>query len=154
MTGNVFAWWVDAEGKTTLGQPYLFFNRLVDSSTYPILSANFQSYNAPSNVSSDGNHSLNFGTEFDEYTGTVNTNSLFNRFYSQYIVKLFEEQARVMKFTAQLPTSIILNYELNDVFIINGQEYFINSLTTNLLTNKTDLELITKQSGYTASILT
>ena len=154
LTGNVFAWWVDAESKTTLGKPYLFFNRLVDSSSYPILSANFQSYNAPSNVSSDGNHTLNFGTEFDEYTGTVNTNSLFNRFYSQYIVKLFEEQARVIKFTAQLPTSIILNYELNDVFIINGQEYFINSLTTNLLTNKTQLELITKQSGYTSSVLT
>ena len=154
LTGNVFGWWVDAEGKTTLGKPYLFFNRLVDSSTYPILSANFQSYNAPSNVSTDGNHSLNFGTEFDEYTGTVNTNSLFNRFYSQYIVKLFEQQARVVKFTAQLPSSIILNYELNDVFIINGQEYYINSLTTNLLTSKTQLELITKQSGYTASVLT
>ena len=154
LTGNVFAWWVDAENKTTLGKPYLFFNRLVDSSSYPILSANFQSYNAPSNVSSDGNHTLNFGTEFNEYTGEVNTNSLFNRFYSQYIVKLFEEQARVVEFTAQLPSSIVLNYELNDVFIINGQEYFINSIRNNLLTNKSRLELITKQSNYTASVLT
>ena len=154
LTGNVFAWWVDAENKTTLGKPYLFFNRLVDSSSYPILSANFQSYNAPSNVSSDRNHTLNFGTEFDEYTGEVNTNSLFNRFYSQYIVKLFEQQARVVEFTAQLPSSIVLNYELNDVFIINGQEYFINSIRNNLLTNKSRLELITKQSNYTASVLT
>jgi len=154
LTGNVFAWWVDAEAKTTLGQPYLFFNRLVDSSSYPILLNAFNSYNAPSNVSSDGNHSLNFGAEFDEYTGEVNTNSLFNRFYSQYIVKLFEEQARIVKFTAQLPSSIILNYELNDVFIVNGQEYYINSITTNLLSNKSELELITKQSGYTSSVLT
>ena len=154
LTGNVFGWWVDADDKTTLGKPYFFFNRLVDSSTYPITSATFNSYNAPSNVSSDGNHTLNFGAEFDEYTGDVNANSLFSRFYSQYIVKLFEEQARIVKFTAQLPTPIILNYELNDVFIINSQEYYIISITTNLLTSKTELELITKQSEYTPSVLT
>ena len=70
------------------------------------------------------------------------------------MVKLFEEQARVIRFTAQLPSSIILNYELNDVFIINSQEYYIISITTNLLTSKTELELITKQSSYTASVLT
>ena len=39
----------------------------------------------------------------------------------QYIVKLFEEQARIVKFTAQLPSSIVLNYELNDVFIVNDK---------------------------------
>ena len=53
-----------------------------------------------------------------------------------------------------MPSSIILNYELNDVFIINGQEYYINSIRTNLLTNKSELELITKQSAYTPSVLT
>jgi hypothetical protein len=97
---------------------------------------------------------LNFGAEFNAYTGNVNENSLFSRFYSQYIVKLFEEQARVVKFTAQLPSSIVLNYELNDVFIVNGQEYYINSIKINLLTNKSELELITKQSDYTPSVLT
>jgi hypothetical protein len=28
-TGNVFGWWVDAESKTTLGSPYMFFNQLL-----------------------------------------------------------------------------------------------------------------------------
>jgi len=154
LTGLVFGWWVDAENKTTLGSPYMFFNDLVDAADYPITSSQFDQYNAPSNVSPDRNHTLNFGVEFNEYTGNVNENSLFNRFYSQYIVKLFEEQARVVKFTAQLPSSIVLNYELNDVFIVNGQEYFINSIRTNLLTNKSELELITKQSDYTPSVLT
>jgi len=36
---------------------------------------------------------------------------------------------------------IILNYNLNDRFIINGKSYRINTIKTNLLTNKTDLEL-------------
>ena len=154
LTGIVYGWWVDAESKTTLGSPYMFFNDLVDAADYPITLSQFDQYNAPSNVSPDRNHTLNFGIEYNEYTGNVNENSLFNRFYSQYIVKLFEEQARVVKFTAQLPSSIVLNYELNDVFIVNGQEYYINSIQTNLLTNKSELELITKQSAYTPSVLT
>ena len=154
LTGIVYGWWVDAESKTTLGSPYMFFNDLVDAADYPITLSQFDQYNAPSNVSPDRNHTLNFGIEYNEYTGNVNENSLFNRFYSQYIVKLFEEQARVVKFTAQLPSSIVLNYELNDVFIVNGQEYYINSIRTNLLTNKSELELITKQSAYTPSVLT
>ena len=154
LTGIVYGWWVDAESKTTLGSPYMFFNDLIDVADYPITLSQFDQYNAPSNVSPDRNHTLNFGIEYNEYTGNVNENSLFNRFYSQYIVKLFEEQARVVKFTAQLPSSIVLNYELNDVFIVNGQEYYINSIKTNLLTNKSELELITKQSGYTPSVLT
>ena len=153
-TGNVFGWWVDAESKTTLGKPYMFFNRLVDSSEYPVTSSQYEQYNSAANVTEDANHTLNFGIEYNEYTGNLNENSLFSRFYSQYIVKLFEEQARVVKFTAQLPSSIVLNYELNDVFIVNGQEYYINSIQTNLLTNKSELELITKQSGYTPSVLT
>jgi len=154
LTGIVYGWWVDAESKTTLGSPYMFFNDLIDVADYPVTSQVIEEYNAPSNVSPDRNHTLNFGIEYNEYTGNVNENSLFNRFYSQYIVKLFEEQARVVKFTAQLPSSIVLNYELNDVFIVNGQEYFINSIRTNLLTNKSELELITKQSDYTPSVLT
>jgi len=154
LTGIVYGWWVDAESKTTLGSPYMFFNDLIDVADYPITLSQFDQYNAPSNVSPDRNHTLNFGIEYNEYTGNVNENSLFNRFYSQYIVKLFEEQARVVKFTAQLPSSIVLNYELNDVFIVNGQEYYINSIRTNLLTNKSELELITKQSAYTPSVLT
>ena len=154
LTGNVFGWWVDAESKTTLGSPYMFFNRLIDSSSYPVTSSQYNQYNSASNVTEDTNHTLNFGIEYNEYTGDLNENSLFSRFYSQYIVKLFEEQARVVKFTAQLPSSIVLNYELNDVFIVNGQEYYINSIRTNLLTNKSELELITKQSAYTPSVLT
>jgi len=157
LTGNVFGWWVDADGKPTLGSPYMFFNQLVDSSAYPVTSGQYNTYNAPSNairspITNEALHSLNFGIEYDEYTGDLIQNTLFSRFYSQYIVKLFEEQARIVKFTAQLPSSIVLNYELNDVFIVNGQEYYINSIRINLLTNKSELELITKQSAYTPTV--
>ena len=57
-TDNVIGWWVDDAGKTALGKPYIFFNILIDSSSYTVTQLNLTSYNAPSNVSSDENHTL------------------------------------------------------------------------------------------------
>ena len=153
-TDNIIAWWVDDAGKTALGKPYIFFNRVVDSSTYTVTQLNLTSYNAPSNVSSDENHTLNFGAEYDEFNGDVNTNSLFSRFYQQYIEQSFNLKGRIIKISAQLPVSFILNYTVNDIIVINGQEYYINSLTTNLATGKTELELIVKTLTFTNSVLT
>jgi len=153
-TGNILAWWVDDKGDTTLGKPYIFFNRVVDSSSYPVTSLNLTAYNAPSNVSSDENHTLNFGAEYDEFNGDVNTNSLFSRFYQEYIQQTFNQNGRIIKVSAQLPVSFILNYSVNDIIVINGQEYYINSLSTNLATGKTELELIVKTITYTNSVLT
>ena len=157
-TDNVLGWWVDAEGKTTLGKPYIFFNRVIDSSSNTVTSSNLTSYNAPSNVSSletagVGNHTLNFGAEYDEYNGNVNTNSLFSRFYQQFIEQSFNLKGRIIKITAQLPESFILNYSVNDVIVINGKEYYLNSLSTNLTTGKSEIELLVKTSTYTNSVL-
>ena len=153
-TNNIIGWWVDDSGNTALGKPYIFFNRVVDSSSYTVTSSHLTSYNAPSNVSTDENHTLNFGAEYDEFNGDVNTNSLFSRFYQQYIEQSFNLKGRIIKISAQLPVSFILNYSVNDIIVINGQEYYINSLTTNLATGKSELELIVKTLTYTNSVLT
>jgi hypothetical protein len=153
-TNNIIGWWVDDSGNTALGKPYIFFNRVVDSSSYTLTSSHLTSYNAPSNVSTDENHTLNFGAEYDEFNGDVNTNSLFSRFYQQYIEQSFNLKGRIIKISAQLPVSFILNYSVNDIIVINGQEYYINSLTTNLATGKSELELIVKTLTYTNSVLT
>ena len=154
LTNNVEAWWVDADSKTTLGKPYLFFNRLIDSSSNTVTSSNFTSYNAPSNVSSDENHTLNFGAEYDEFNKDINANSLFSRFYEQYVVQTYNQNGRIIKVSANLPISFVLNYGVNDVIIIDGQEYYINSIQTDLTTGKAQLELIVKKVAYTNSVLT
>lgn len=82
--------------------------------------------------------------EFNEYTSTENTNSLFNNYYSNYINDVFNKKARIYKFTAYLPSHIVNRYELNDTFIIAGREYIINSIKINLLNNKAELELLNK----------
>ena len=157
VTNNVIGWWVDAEGKAALGSPYIFFNRVVDQSGvggFPITTLSITQYNAPSNVSSDENHTLNFGAEYDEFNRDLNTNSLFERFYKQYIVQTFEQNGRIIKVSAQLPISFMLNYSVNDVIVINAQEYYINSIRMNLATGKSELELIVKKVTYTNSVLT
>ena len=153
-TGNILAWWVDDSGSTALGKPYIFFNRVVDSSSYPVTSLNLTAYNAPSNVSSDQNHTLNFGAEYDEFNGDVNSNSLFSRFYEQYIIQTFNQNGRIIKVSANLPISFVLNYSVNDIIVINAQEYYINSIQTDLTTGKSQLELIVKKATYTNSVLT
>jgi hypothetical protein len=154
ITNNVIGWWVDADGKTTLGKPYIFFNRVIDATNYPVTTTSYTTYNAPSNVSSDGNHTLNFGAEYDEFTKNINTNGLFSRFYQQYIVQTFNQNGRIIKVSANLPVSFVLNYSVNDVIVINAQEYYINSIQTDLTTGKSQLELIVKKVAYTNSVLT
>ena len=48
----------------------------------------------------------------------------------------------------------MLNYSVNDVIVINAQEYYINSIKMNLATGKSELELIVKKVTYTNSVLT
>tara|TARA_B100001113_G_scaffold353405_1_gene357617 strand:+ start:553 stop:2706 length:2154 start_codon:yes stop_codon:yes gene_type:complete len=153
-TNNILGWWVDDKGETTLGKPFIFFNRVIDSSSNTVTGLNITAYNAPSSVSTDQNHSLNFGAEYDEFNKSVNTNSLFSRFYQNYILQTFNQNARIIKVSARLPVSFILNYRVNDVILIEGQEYYINSIKIDLTTGKSDLDLIVKTVTYTNSVLT
>ncbi len=70
--------------------------------------------------------------------------NLFETNYQDYVVSLFNIKGRKVNVSAYLPLHIILRYNLNDRFIINGRSYKINTIQTNLLTNKSDLELITE----------
>jgi hypothetical protein len=100
-------------------------------------------YNRPSNTYGTS-QSINFGEEVDEYTGLAEDDSLFENYYKNYISDTFNAKRRLVKVKAFLPLRILLNYQLNAVFIINGREYIINSVNTNLLTGKSDLELLNK----------
>ena len=109
-------------------------------------------YKRPSNLNSSGNDSLNFGTEMDETSLASITNSLFQNNYIDYISNIFDSQARKLKVTAYLPLRILLNYNLNDTFIIANKSYRINTIKTNLLTNKTDLELFNVFTSFESLI--
>ena len=55
---------------------------------------------------------------------------------------MFNSKTRLTKLKAYLPLRILLNYNLGDTFIVAGSAYKINSISTNLLTGESNLELL------------
>ena len=86
--------------------------------------------------------SLHFNAEIDEYALTQNNETLFKNYYKNYIQDVFNEKRRITKLSAYLPLRVLLKYTLADRFVINSISYKINSITTNLETGKSELELL------------
>lgn len=106
-------------------------------------------YNVPSNslslTAATSTANINFGLMTNEFSAdSAFTGTLFENYYKTYIQDIFNRKNRLLKLKAYLPQKILINYNLNDIFVIDGKEYRINSIKTNLLTNKSDLELIVK----------
>ena len=140
----------------TIGKPLLFFAEETSGTFFDFdngdgTTTSINSYIRPSNsiVNTSNNYitcALNFGVEVDEYTqrvgsDTQQSNDLFSKYYRNYVANLFNRNARKLNVSAYLPLNIILKYRLNDIFVISNTPYRINSIKTNLLTNKSDLEL-------------
>jgi len=146
---------------TTTIKPLLFYgiretsisteiNWLYDNSGTPSSQA-VTNYWRPSNGSNTGDSStppsytLNFDQEFDEWLRKNfgnNSNSLFNKFYKLYVEGVFNAAKRIFKITAYLPPNILVNYRLNDQIKIQDKIFRINSITTNLMTGKSQIELL------------
>ena len=114
-------------------------------------SSALQQYFRPSNTNEDGTSStapaytLNFDNEVDEWNLTDydgETNSLFKKFYEDYIDDLFDPKKRMYKIKTYLNKEVFLNMRLNDRFIINNRVYLINSIKTNLKTELSEIELL------------
>lgn len=113
------------------------------------------SYWRPSNSNEEGSitvapsFTLNFDQEFDEWNATdyvgvtgQQSNSLYEKFYKKYVEGVFNPAKRVFKVTAYLPPNILVNYKLNNQIKIQDQMFRINSITTELTTGKSELELL------------
>ena len=118
----------------------------VNASNVPTAVSNETFANVPLNtlalyeVISD--KSIHFTEELGEYDNVVFEGSLFEDYYKTYIQNVFKLNNRITKVTAYLPLRILLNYTLADRFQIVGRIYKINSIQTNLLTGKSEIELL------------
>ena len=105
------------------------------------------SYILPSNsrslVSATSTSNINFKAELNEYTATNNfTGTLFELYYKDYIMHVFNPKNRLTTLKAYLPLSILLNFKLNDRMQIIDRLFIINKITTNLTTGESNLELL------------
>lgn len=146
-----WGWSVDTKQESTIGEPVLFYSQSIIGTIAAVnLAGNRVNIVAPrvpsnslqlTNLFGDQSQSLNFHTEFDEYTEVPNNTTLFETYYKDYIKDLFEKQKRLTFVSAYLPMSIMESLSLADKIIIFDNIYRINKITTNFETNKSELEL-------------
>lgn len=90
-------------------------------------------------------HNLNFGSEINTFTLTDyagNNNSLFQTYYENYIVRVFNKRTRIFKFSAVLPLKVLLTLTLDDLIIVGTRAYTINKMSTKLQSGETNFELL------------
>lgn len=131
-----------------LGKPLVFYapvrltNDYVKIKTDGGTSTVTQYYMPSNSVGFTDSQTINFYAEINEYAYTTFNQTLFSTYYENYIANVFDYKARIYNYTAILPINVLSTYKLNDRFVINAKEYKINSITTNLLNGKSELELI------------
>lgn len=131
------------------GEPLIFYwqrytgttiSYLPDDSTHETVSTYCVPLNSVTGTSTDSNH---FSVELNEFLPTTTlTGSLFANFYQTYIEDVFNSKRRLTKVKAYLPVEFLINYTLADTLIIASRRYRINSITTNLQTGESELELL------------
>ena len=156
-TSVQYGWFVDDNQETYVGEPLLFYPilnsgtdiRFLNDETYQ--NANSKStvenyYIAANSLALDPSVSrmnLNFYLQASEYTFTIGFDqTLFKKYYSRYIDNIFDVRNRVTKVNAFLPLNFLLKYQLNDKIRFRGDYYKINSISSDLITGKADIELI------------
>ena len=159
-----WGWFVDDNQESYLGKPLLFYPIKITSGTNIQLletdGGNFNTTNqyiVPSNsqtllaptASGGSANNIHFQAELNEWwaneagsTASEYTGTLFNNFYTTYITDVFNSQRRLTKLDIKIPLREVVNLELYDIISINQNTYKINSITTDLQTGKSKVELL------------
>ena len=151
-------WSVDDGEKPYVGKPLLFYPVRVTSGTSirylevelradSNSNTDITSYIVPSNSqalsASTSTNNINFFNEFNEYEVNDDFSStLFKKFYSTYIKRIFSKRNRITKLKGVLPLGFIINHSLADKITFKDNIYFINSIKTKLNTGEATLELL------------
>ena len=150
---------ITRELESYLGQPFIFYiNGFVDVSSKPV------SFIDKSNVitghtsvevtdivyanssseqySSAGTYSTNYGADLDPFMLESVTKSLYYVYWSDYITDLYDPSRRLVRIPAILPLGKILNFDLKNKLIWNGEKWIVNNVQINLTTGKAEFELL------------
>jgi len=166
-----WGWCVTDDQKATLTKPILHYTENVDVDVIPLTvqmgfdpttgQANIpvSYYFRPSNslsTSTTLGQSLHFGSEEDEFYTSLGSNetSLFNMYWKNTILAIYDEKSRITTYKANLPISIANTIKLNDVVVVNRKKYRINKIDINITTGDANLELVTyrklvRYNGFT-----
>lgn len=86
--------------------------------------------------------SLNFGGDIDPFYLTTVNASLFETYWTNYILGLYNVNRRVYQVKAILPIGEIIKMQLNNKVIWNNEKWIINNAAVNMATNEVKFELL------------
>jgi len=87
-------------------------------------------------------YSLNWGAETSTLWNVPINNSLFETYYFNYIVNLFNKKNRLTYIKANLPITILTSLKLNDRLVIRDKRYIINEMKSDLTSGEVEFTLI------------
>jgi len=150
---------ITRELESYLGQPFLFYIRgFVDISSKPVafidkpqtitgntsveLTEIVYANSSSRQINSATTYSTNYGADLDPFTLESTTNSLYYTYWSDYITDLYNPSRRLVRVPAILPLGKILNFDLKNKLIWNGQRWLVNNVSINLTTGRAEFELL------------
>jgi hypothetical protein len=159
LTNILAGYAVTRELETYLGQPFLFYapdtyfigdnpvsfidlsNTITGDDSVEVDTIWY--CNASSKVTNGATtYSLNYGADIDPYLLESVNNSLYNTYWRDYVVDLYNPSRRLVRVSAILPLGKILNFDLKNKLIWNGQRWIVNNATFALTTGKAEFELL------------
>lgn len=139
----------DKSLEALVGNPFLFYAPVTTGVSLGFIGTS-QAYKEitsvimPSHSKDLGESSfnLNFNSVINEYTSEVYTDTIFQRYYEDYITDMFSVKRRIYDYKSILPDWLLSKIKLNDRLIIKDRRYIINKMTSNLVDRSDTLELI------------
>jgi len=87
-------------------------------------------------------YTITWGADIDPFYLTSVGKSLYQTYWEDYILDLYDSNRRIYNVSAILPLGKILNLQLNNKLIWNNQRWIINSANVNMATGKVALQLL------------
>jgi hypothetical protein len=150
---------VTRELETYLGQPFIFYvngtitispntlsfadptQTISGHNAVPVTTVVYANTSSAS-TNTASTYSLNYGADIDPYLLQSVNNSLYSTYWSDYITDLYNPSRRLVRVPAILPLGKILNFDLKNKLIWNGQRWLVNNVTINLTTGRAEFELL------------
>ena len=150
---------ITRELESYLGQPFVFYiNGFVDVSAKPVsfidkshtitghtsveLTDIVYANSSSEQTNTAATYSTNYGADLDPFTLESVTNSLYYVYWQDYVTDLYDPSRRLVRIPAILPLGKILNFDLKNKLIWNGEKWIVNNVQINLTTGKAEFELL------------
>ena len=150
---------VTRELETYLGQPFLFYvatpvtlspatlafidptNTITGNDAVSVTTVVYANA-SNKNTNTALTYSLNYGADLDPWFFQSVNNSLYNAYWSDYVTDLYDPSRRLVRIPAILPLGKILNFDLKNKLLWNGEKWIVNNVQINLTTGKAEFELL------------